>query len=138
MPLIFCDPMGKCEENPPSEMLRQLLLAPPAGYWDQGGGGATLELVMPNCKVSMMLCPSSQYGVSLRYYDNQGNPWLSVGDADKFGEVTELYDEWYVSVALFVSNEKAWSAVKEFCMSGKQSAELTWIPASEIPDGGNW
>lgn len=138
MPLVFRDPMGKSEDDPKLEMLQQLIVNPPSGYWDQGGGGANLDYLTNGSKTSLMICPSSQYGISLRYYDEERNPWLSIEDHDKLLECTELYDEWYVSVGLFVPKDKAWLAVKEFCINGKRSSSIQWIAASEIPEGGNW
>jgi hypothetical protein len=138
MRIVFRDPMGKTEENPKLEALHELIVAPSPGYWDQGGGGGNLDYMTDTSKMSLMICPSPQYGISLRYYDEQRNPWLSVEDEGKLLECTELYDEWYVSVGLFVPKEKAWLAIKEFCLTGTMSPEIKWMPASQIPEGGNW
>jgi hypothetical protein len=138
MELIFCDPLGKTQENPTLELLHRLIVAPPSGYWDQGGGGANLDRVVGTSKTSLMLCPSSLYGISLRYYEEQRNPWLSVEDEGKLLEWTELYDEWHVSIGLFIPKEKAWLATKEFFLTGTRSPAVRWMSASEMPEGANW
>lgn len=136
--LVFQNPMGKTEEFPKLETLQKLIFEPPHGYWDQGSGGANLDYLKDTSRTSLMICPSSQYGIYLRFYDAQGVPWLSVEDKSKLLEWTDLSDEWYVSVGLFIQKESAWLAVKEFCSTGKRAPEVNWLPASEIPEGGNW
>lgn len=138
MRITFRPPLGQTIDSPTLEMLHDLVINPPAGYWDQGSGGGTLDCSMNGAKTSLMLFPDSRYGVYLRYYDEQENPWLSLGDEAKLLEVAECNDEWYVSVGLFVPKEKAWSAVKEFGLTGTMSPEVKWLPASKIPEGGNW
>jgi hypothetical protein len=138
MRLVFRDPTAKTEENPKLDVLHDLIVAPPPGYWDQGGGGAQLDYLTDASKTSLMICRSSRYGISLRFYDEQDSPWLSVEDEGKLLECTELYDEWYVSIGLFLPSGTAWLAVKEFCLTGQRSPKVQWMPASEIPDGGNW
>ena len=138
MQITYRPPLGQVLENPSLEMLRELVTNPPAGYWDQGSGGATLDCSTENSKVSLMLFPDSRHGVYLRFYDEEENPWLSLHDEAKLSEVIECNDEWYVSVGLFLSKETAWLAVKEFCMTGRRSPDVRWILPSAIPEGGNW
>jgi hypothetical protein len=136
--VVFDPPLGEPLVNPPLESLHVLVVDPPAGYWDQGGGGGNLDWFSGGTKTSLMLIPDSRFGFSLRYYDEQEDPWLSVEDHRRFSEWAEWNDEWYVSVALFVPKEKAWLAVKEFCLTGRMSPDIKWMLASEIPDDGNW
>jgi hypothetical protein len=138
MRIAFRPPFGEIINEPALEMLHDVIVSPPAGYWDQGSGGGTLDCSTDGSKTSLMLFPDSRYGVYLRFYDEQENPWLSLEDKAKLLEVTECNDEWYASVGLFLPKEKAWLAVKEFCLTGRRSLAVQWIPASEIPEGGNW
>jgi hypothetical protein len=119
-------------------MLHDLVVNPPVGYWSQGSGGGTLDFSMDGSRTSLMIFPDSRYGVYLRFYDEQKNPWLSLEDETRLLEVAECNDEWFVSIGLFVPKEKAWLAVRGFCLTGKRSPELRWMPASDLPEGGNW
>ncbi len=135
MRITFHPPFGQTVESPALEMLHDLINNPPDGYWDQGSGGGNLDCLIDGSKTSLMLVPHSRYGVS---YDEQRNPWLSLEDETKLFEVIEANDEWYVSAGLFLPRVKAWLAVKGFCLTGKRSPEVRWIPASDMPEGGNW
>ena len=138
MRITFRSPLGQTVENPILQTLHDLIVNPPAIYWNQGSGGGNLYCSTDGSKTSLMLFPDSKYGVYLRFYDEQENPWLSLGDETKLLEVAQCNDEWYVSVGLFLPKEKAWLAVKEFCLTGGMSPEVQWMPAAKIPEGGNW
>jgi|SRR5579875_1067090 len=138
MRLAFRPPLGEDIENPAMELLHQLIVSPDPGYWDEGSGGGTVDYFTEQSKTSLMIFPHSTHGVYLRFYDEKNNPWLSLGNKEKLSECVECNDEWYISVGLFVAKEKAWLAVRDFCLSGRKSPEVKWIPPSEIPDDGNW
>ncbi len=120
------------------ELLHQLIVNPGPGYWDEGSGGATIDCFSEQYRTSLIIFPHSSYGVYLRFYDEEDNPWLSLGNEEKLSECVECNDEWHVSVGLFVPKEKAWLTVRDFCLSGRPSPEVKWIPPTEIPEEGNW
>ena len=138
MKVLFHPPSGQTVQNPPLEFLHDLVVRPPIEYWNQGSGGATLDYLVGTKKTSLMLFPESELGLYLRYYDEDGNPWLSLRSEERLTEVVECNDEWYVSTGLFLSNEDAWKAVQEFLATGRRSSDVRWISASDIPEGGNW
>jgi hypothetical protein len=138
MQITFRSPLGQIIENPNMAILHDLVVNLPVGYWDQGSGAATLDCHVEGSRTSLLVFPDSKYGVYLRFYDERKDPWLSLQDETKLLEVVEANDEWYVSRGLFLPIDSAWLAVRDFCLNGKRSLSVRWMPASELPEGGNW
>ena len=118
MPTVTFDPpTGSAILNPEPELLRQLVLTPPEGYWLQGSGGATLEWSEGPTQATLLIGENEEYGYYLHYIRGEED-WLSLQDRANLDTTADARDEWDVSVGLFLPAEKAWLAVEEFCRTG--------------------
>jgi hypothetical protein len=63
--------------------------------------------------------------------------WLSLHDAATLSEVVECSAEWFASKGLFLTPDRAASAVEEFCRTGLRSEGVAWIRSADLPAEGN-
>ena len=99
-------------------------------------GEATIEYHETDKSRSLILISDRELGYYL-LYQPKIDTWLSLGDRTRLSEVI-CPDDWQASVGLFVSRDKAWLVIYEFCQSGERSSRIEWIRPTEIPEGGNW
>ena len=123
----------KSVRNPDLDWLRDLILEPflPGREF----GEAFIEYRDGQQSVSLILLSDRQLGYYLKHFLGK-ETWLSLGDAARLSEVV-CPDDWEASAGLFVSPADAWSAIREFCLTGSRSSAIQWIRPSEVPPDGN-
>jgi hypothetical protein len=120
--------------NPELNWLRELILDP----FREGRefGEATIQFREGERQLRMILISDPKLGYYLNY-DPEKDTWLSLGDASRLSEVI-CPDDWEASAGLFISADKAWLAISEFCQTGERSGAIKWIRPSSLPEDGNW
>jgi hypothetical protein len=136
--ITFEDPIGSKLINPSMAVLRHLILTPDPQYWKQGSGDAILRFKEGKADRRMLIMPNEMYGIYLKFLDEAGEEWLSLGEPGRLKEVTECSDEWFASIGLFVSRERAWLAVEELAQIGVRTDKIAWILPSDLPEDANW
>jgi hypothetical protein len=125
-------------KNPAAKDLQQIFLSPPPHYWSTGNGGILLDYEDGARDIGMVVLQNDTYGFYVKYIDEGGQPWLSVHDATKLGQITIGGDSWRASIGLFLPAKEAWKAVECFLATGQRSDQIAWIRPSELPSTGNW
>lgn len=109
-----------------------------------GASGQVLEVWKLNLDrrhSPLSLILKEPYGFLLLYgmYDSTDD-FVSISSTD-FSTTVEASvggNPWVVPTGFFVSRQKAWEAVEEFCRSGQMSKSLTWGRLAEQQwDSGN-
>jgi hypothetical protein len=136
--LVFNPPNGESIEDPNLLDLEKLIVDLPKDYWLEGSGDATLYYRGQNGTTALIVMPNFDFGIYVQFVAENGDKWLSLADRNRLNEVTEAAEEWYASIGLFLPPQKAWLAVKDFCLIGQRTTEIEWITPTEIPEGGNW
>jgi hypothetical protein len=120
--------------NPDMDWLHDVILNPCRP--GQEFGEATLTYRDAERVAEMVLIADRELGYYLKY-ELVGDSWLSLGDPGRLAEVV-CPDDWEASAGLFVSPERAWVAIHDFCLSGVRSKTVEWVRPTEIPEAGNW
>jgi hypothetical protein len=100
-----------------------------AKYWCVGSGDGSLEAKVGSGIVALSLVLKEPYGFLLQYgmYDSTDD-FVSITSTDFSTTVQASLggNPWVVPTGFFVSREKAWEAIEDFCQSGQMSKSLTW------------
>ena len=135
MPRVRIEPRYWDEilEDPSDATLRHFLLeADQQGHW----GDALVRYDDGPLSREMIILSDLQLGYYFQYISDDGR-YLSVGDPSRLDEVV-CPDDWYASAGLFVSPDKAWLILVEFCKSGRRADAVEWITPADMPADGNW
>lgn len=129
MSIAFTSPSGTKQLNPSLTILRDLVLRGDESYWCVGSGDGSLEANLECGTATLSLILKEPYGFLLQFgmYDSTDD-FVSINSSD-FSSTVEASlggNPWVVPANFFVSREKAWEAVEEFCSSGKMSKSLAW------------
>jgi hypothetical protein len=116
-------------QDPPLGVLRQRILHGDDKYWSVGSGEGVIEADVAGQTVTLSLLLKEECGFLLQYgaYDSTDD-FVTLGPPD-YSVTVEVWiggDPWIVPVAFFVSREKAWEAVQEFCHFGKMPQCVEW------------
>ena len=136
MPEVVFEPRYELPDlrNPALECLREIILDPFRPGRAFGEAGITFrdgERV-----VSLLFITDPQWGYYLKY--NAGvDEWLSLGDSTLLEKVI-CPDDCQASAGLFISAEKAWLAIREFCVAGTRCSQIDWIRPRDVPPDGNY
>lgn len=98
-------------------------------FWCVGSCDGSLEAKVGSETVTLSLVLKEPYGFLLQYgvYDSTDD-FVSISCTDFSTTVEASLDgnPWVVPTGFFVSRQKAWEAVEEFCLSGQMSKSLKW------------
>ena len=119
--------------DPSLEWLQEIILNPCKP--EREFGEAIIDFSDGARKVRMILIHDQTLGYYLKIGPDP--VWLSLGDRSRLGEVV-CPDDWNFSAGLCIAPEKAWVAIREFCVSGNRANEIDWISPAEIPIDGNY
>jgi hypothetical protein len=124
-------PTGDEIDNPDRRMLRELVLYGGAGYWSAGCGQGALNFFRSGQRrraAQLLLMSDESAGFYLEHVDEENGYHVSVGGDDFEHEILVYVggDPIRVPPALFVTPEAAWTAVEEFCKTGRRTRAITW------------
>jgi hypothetical protein len=129
MKITFRTPSGQEQFDPALAMLRDRVLNGDEDYWCVGSGDGSLEATLESGTAVLSLVLKEPYGFLLRYgtYDSTDDfVSLCFTDFSTTVEASLGGNPWIVPAGFFVSREKAWEAVVDFCRSGHMSRSITW------------
>lgn len=143
MKIVFESPTGTISENPNIDNLRQSMIYSFPDYWHQGNGTATIDYFDDEKgQRSLLIFPNDEHGIYLKYLVMENRrvkeEWLSLENPLTLNEFVESSEEWFSSIGLFMSLEKAWIAISEFLVSGERTEMINWINSEDMPEDSNW
>lgn len=139
----FSPPSSKTLINPDLQELKELIINFPSDFWRKGSGDASLSIFEEEVLVSdLLILPNFEFGYYLKFHKYQNKAifwiWLTLADRSRLTQVCECSDEWFASVGLFITPEKAWKVIETYCLTGERDETIEWIAPDEIPETGNW
>jgi hypothetical protein len=141
MSLRVVTPSGDFDDLPPEELdevLREIFLADPEGYWSRSGGDAGLHFDDGEVHARLVLLYQAGRGYYVSYYrSGEGTERVLQRDEGPEAAVTIYFggEPMKVSSRMFVTPPEAWDAIVQFIKNAQRSAPrsgLSWQPTGRV------
>jgi hypothetical protein len=125
----FWAPSGETLKNPSMEVLREIIFERGKEFWERDSFDAGLYYRAPDANSQLILMRKEPYGFCVQYIGQEEDEYALASDEEP-NEVVTVYpggESLKLPRNYFVSPADAWTAIEEFCQSGKRQTGLRWI-----------
>lgn len=137
---LFYPPKGKAVKNIALSQMKKYVTDEFESYWfNSGTSDAVIQCFENNEHISdMTIGTNIEHGIFLHYISRTEDK-LSLYDETRLNNVIDGANcQLYVSEGLFLPEESAWKAIREFLETGTASEEIEWISPDDLPEEENY